>query len=261
MKTTNRFEGIAKSFHPSAVTRLAQTHVAVIGVGGVGSWCVETLVRSGVGKITLMDLDDICLSNTNRQIHALEGQYGKLKVDALKERIHLINPECQVAVIEDFFDENTASEFFENTYDYVIDCIDSAKNKCLLIAECYHRQIPIITVGGAGARKDPTKIQIADLNKTYNDKLLMRVRKILKRKYQISKGGRNNLHIPCVFSSEVIDLPDNLDEVCDLPESELNLANNKLNCQGSLGSLMHITAAMGMMAASIVINRVGEQQT
>lgn len=252
----DRFEGVVKSYGPVTLEKLTMSHVAVVGLGGVGSWCVETLARTGIGSITLMDLDDICLSNTNRQIHAIEGSYGKMKSNALRERILDINPDCKVGRIEDFFDEKSCDSFFEHKFDLVIDCIDSAKNKSLLISECYTRKIPVITVGAAGGRKDPAKLQIIDLNKTYNDKLLMRVRQILKRKYKISKSGRNNLHIPCVFSIELVDFPDLDEQFCNSNTDQLVPTNNKLNCQGTMGSLMHITATMGIMAASIAINKI-----
>lgn len=245
-----RFDGVQKYFGIDGLTRLEKLHVAIVGLGGVGSWAAETLARSGVGRITLMDLDEICLSNTNRQIHACEGGYGKLKTQAMRERIQNIAPECEVDLFEDFFDKSTSEKFFDQKYDFVIDCIDGLQSKCLLISECYYKNIPIVTVGGAGGKCDPTQITIADLNKSYNDKLLMRVRKVLRRNYRISKDKKRPLGIYCVFSPE-----DTTEQNCDIFDE---FANQKMNCSGTLGSLMQITATMGIMAASIPINLAGK---
>ncbi len=237
----DRFDGVKRIYSPSSFEILQNAHIAIVGLGGIGTWACESLARSGVGKVTLVDLDDICISNTNRQIHALDGNYGKLKVHAMKERIHAINPSCEVNLIEDFFSESSCESFFTEKYDYVIDCIDSVKSKCTLIAECKKREIKILTTGGAGGKMDPRYVTVKDLNKTNNDKLLHIVRTNLKRFYNFPKT-KAAFNIPCVFSPEF------------KTEPQIDKGTKSTNCQNGVGSLAHVTGTFGFMAAGFVIN-------
>ncbi len=139
--------------------------MAVIGVGGVGSWTAEALARSGIGTITLVDLDEVCVTNTNRQIHALEGSIGKAKVSELAVRIGRINPNCTVHTRQEFFTEQTADAILSAPFDFLVDAIDGGSNKCLLLAECRERSIPAITCGAAGGRRDGTAVRVADLTR------------------------------------------------------------------------------------------------
>lgn len=143
----------------------ARSHVCVIGVGGVGVWAAEALARSGIGAITLIDMDDICVTNTNRQLHALKSTVGLPKVDVMKERILAINPECTVNVIDDFITVDNVAEYLSLGFDYVIDAIDSVRPKAALLAYCRRFKIPVVTTGGAGGQIDPTQIQVTDLAK------------------------------------------------------------------------------------------------
>src|SRR5882757_7819365 len=161
-----RFGGLARLLGTTALPRLAAAHVCVVGVGGVGSWVVEGLARSGVGALTLVDLDDVCVTNVNRQLPALDGQIGRPKVDALADRIRLIHPTCRVLARPEFFTRATADEHLAPGYDFVIDAIDHLGNKCELLAACRTRGLRILTVGGAGGRRDATAIRIADLAQT-----------------------------------------------------------------------------------------------
>ncbi|EAR59734.1 molybdopterin biosynthesis MoeB protein [Oceanospirillum sp. MED92] len=167
----NRFGGTRRLYGNDAVDRFRESNICVIGIGGVGSWVAEALARTAIGKITLIDLDDICITNTNRQIHAVDGNVGRPKTEAMAERIKLINPECEVIQIEDFITRENIPELITGEFDYVIDAIDSVKEKAALIAHCCYRKIPIITIGGAGGQTDPTKIDICDLAKTNHDPL------------------------------------------------------------------------------------------
>src|SRR5690606_36376642 len=138
--------------------------VCVVGIGGVGSWAAEALARSGIGAITLTDMDDICVTNTNRQIHALDGDIGKLKVDVMAERIRRINPQCRVQAVMEFVTEKNQQQLIHTGFDYVVDCIDSVKSKAALIAHCKRNKIRIVTTGAAGGQIDPTQSQVTDLN-------------------------------------------------------------------------------------------------
>ena len=176
-----RFGGIGRLYTPEGLARLRQAHVCVIGIGGVGSWVVEALARSGVGQITMIDMDDICVTNINRQLPALSGNIGKLKTEVMAERVKLINPECVVNIIDDFISPDNQAEYLNRGYDYIIDAIDSVKTKAAMISYCKRNKIKIITIGGAGGQTDPSKIQIADLSKTIQDPLLAKVRSVLRQ--------------------------------------------------------------------------------
>lgn len=182
-----RFGGIGRLYTPEGLARLRQTHVCVIGIGGVGSWVVEALARSGVGQITMIDMDDICVTNINRQLPALSGNIGKLKTEVMAERVKLINPECAVNIIDDFISPDNQAEYLNRGYDYVIDAIDNVKIKAAMIAYCKRNKIKIITIGGAGGQTDPSKIQIADLSKTIQDPLLAKVRSVLRKDLILAK--------------------------------------------------------------------------
>ena len=150
-----RFGGIARLYTPEGLKRLRQASVCVIGLGGVGSWAAEALARSGVGSITLIDLDDVCVSNVNRQLQALDGVIGQPKAEVMAARVRAINPGCQVRAVQEFFNESTAKEIFAASFHWVLDAIDQVPNKCLLIAQCRQKQIPIIASGGAGRTERP----------------------------------------------------------------------------------------------------------
>ena len=200
----DRFGGIGRLYGRAGLQRLHDAHVCVIGIGGVGSWAAEALARSGIGTITLIDMDDICVTNTNRQIHALNGTVGQLKTDVVAERLRAINPQCDVRPVMAFVTTNNLNELIHSGFDYVIDCIDSVKSKAALIAHCKRRKIRIVTTGAAGGQIDPTQIQIGDLNKTFNDPLARKVRSLLRREYHFSRNPSRNYSVPCVFSAFVI---------------------------------------------------------
>ena len=245
-----RFGGIKRLYGDVALDILKKSHVCVIGIGGVGSWSVEALARSGVGKITLVDLDEICVTNVNRQVHALDGQIGKSKVEVMKQRALLINPEIQIEYFLDFFTEDSASEILEVKYDYVIDAIDSLVNKAILINECLKRSIPVLTVGGAGGKLDPTTVLVEDLCDSWNDRLLQKLRKYLRGNYSFPRE-KVKFGVKSVFSHELPYLYQDDGSVCQITNAELK--SYKLDCYTGYGSITPVTATLGFVAANEVI--------
>ncbi len=237
------FEGIKNLFGSEAFEKIKKSHVCIIGLGGVGSWSAEALVRSGVGKITLVDMDDLCISNINRQIHALNTTVGQTKVDALADRLKLINSECEVEKIFDFYTEKTSDEILNQDYDFIIDAIDSVPTKCHLIYECQERNIPLVVTGACGGKMNPAELKVADLNKTFNDRLLFQVKKRLRQKFDFPRG-MEPWNITCVFSSEKA--TNNYDPFCE---------DRKMsNCQNGLGAASFLTGSVGFFSAQIAIS-------
>ncbi|MDP8177517.1 tRNA cyclic N6-threonylcarbamoyladenosine(37) synthase TcdA [Pasteurella skyensis] len=245
-----RFGGIGRLYTPEGLQKLHQSHICVIGIGGVGSWAVEALARSGIGKITLIDMDDICVTNINRQIHALSGQIGNLKTEAMQERIKLINPECEVQIIDDFLTKDNLSDYLMRGYDYVIDAIDSVQTKAALIAYCKRNKIKLITTGGAGGQTDPTQIQIADLSKTIQDPLASKVRNILRKEYNFSTNPKRKFGIDCVFSTQPLIFP-KMGDGCEVSAT--------MNCANGFGATTLVTATFGFFAVSRVIDKLLKQ--
>jgi tRNA A37 threonylcarbamoyladenosine dehydratase len=248
-----RFGGIARLYGERALERFREAHVCVIGVGGVGSWTVEALARSAIGRLTLIDLDNVAESNINRQIQALSNTIGMPKIEALRQRITGINPYCEVDLVEDFVDpDNLDTLIGGRGFDYVIDAIDGAKAKAALIAYCRAHGIALLTSGGAGGQLDPTRIEIRDLGRTEHEPLLKRVRKILRAQYGFAKGEKHKYHVDAVFSSEPLRYPDSGDACAVDPTSVTGL-----NCAG-FGSSMVVTATFGMVAAGHVLRKLAE---
>ncbi|AIZ78469.1 tRNA cyclic N6-threonylcarbamoyladenosine(37) synthase TcdA [Actinobacillus equuli] len=242
-----RFGGIGRLYTPEGLAKLRQAHICVIGIGGVGSWAVEALARSGIGKITMIDMDDICVTNINRQIHAMTGTVAQLKTEAMKERIERINPECVVEIIDDFITPENIPEYLNRGYDYVIDAIDSVKTKAALIAYCKRNKIRMITTGGAGGQTDPTQIQITDLSKTIQDPLASKVRSLLRKEYNFSQNPKRKFGIDCVFSTQPLIFP-KMGEGCEVSAT--------MNCANGFGAVTMVTATFGFFAVSRVIDKL-----
>ncbi|MDD0824460.1 tRNA cyclic N6-threonylcarbamoyladenosine(37) synthase TcdA [Mannheimia sp. AT1] len=242
-----RFGGIGRLYTPEGLEKLRRSHICVIGIGGVGSWAVEALARSGIGKITMIDMDDICVTNINRQIHAMSGQIGKLKTEAMQERIALINPECKVEIIDDFITAENIPDYLNRGYDYVIDAIDSVKTKAALIAYCKRNKIKLITTGGAGGQTDPTQIQIADLSKTIQDPLASKVRSLLRKEYNFSQNPKRKFGIDCVFSTQPLIFP-KMSDGCEVSAT--------MNCANGFGAVTMVTATFGFFTVSRVIDKL-----
>jgi tRNA A37 threonylcarbamoyladenosine dehydratase len=248
-----RFGGIARLYGERALERFRAAHVCVVGVGGVGSWIVEALARSAVGRLTLIDLDNVAESNINRQIQALSNTVGMPKIEALKQRIALINPYCEVELVEDFIDlENIPQLIGTDRFDYVVDAIDSVPAKAALIAYCSQQAIPLVVIGGAGGQTDPTKIEVRDLARTEQEPLLKKVRKILRARYGFAKGEKNKYHIDAVFSMEPLRYPD-AGDACAIDANSVT----GLNCAG-FGSSMVVTATFGMVAAGHILRKLAD---
>ena len=249
----NRFGGSRRLYGVDAVERFRHSHVCVIGIGGVGSWVAEALARSGVGEITLIDQDDICETNINRQVHALDGTVGQSKISVMAERIRLINPECLVHEEHAFISRDNTPDLIQDSFDYVVDAIDSVKDKAALIGYCKRFKVPIVTVGGAGGQLDPTCVSIADLSKTYNDPLAAKVRSVLRRHYGFSREGKK-FGVECVYSTEQLRYPQPDGSVCG--QKMMSDGNTKLDCDGGFGAATVVTATFGMVAASRVLNKI-----
>ncbi|WP_122573558.1 tRNA cyclic N6-threonylcarbamoyladenosine(37) synthase TcdA [Pseudomonas viridiflava] len=249
-----RFAGIARLYGIEGLERLRSAHVAVVGIGGVGSWAAEALARSGVGEISLFDMDDVCVSNTNRQLHALDSTVGRPKVEVMAERIRSINPDCVVHAVADFVTRDTMAECITPELDFVIDCIDSVNAKAALISWCKRRKIQMVTTGGAGGQIDPTLIQIADLNRTFNDPLASKVRSTLRRDYGFSRTPNRHYSVPCVFSTEQLRYPKPDGSIC--LEKKFVGEGVKLDCAGGFGAVMMVTASFGMIAATRAVDKL-----
>ncbi len=252
-----RFGGVSRLFGEEGAKRLASAHVVVVGLGGVGSWAVEALVRTFVGRITLIDGDDVALSNTNRQLPAFEGAYGRAKAEVLKERCLLINPECRVEVRNVFVTSENAADVIPTDCDWLIDCIDDLKGKAALHAAARRMGVRTVCAGGAGARIDASSIEVADLARVKGDPLLGKLRTILRKEYGFPAGaadGRSKLFgIPAVYSTEPLRQPgaDSLEAIGADPGSRIGF-----------GSFVVVTGSTGLRLAGIVIsNIVGLENT
>lgn len=254
-----RFGGIARLYGQAALEKFLGARVAVIGIGGVGSWAVESLARSGIGHLTLVDLDEICVTNVNRQLHAMDGQIGRQKADAMADRARAIHPGCEVEILHTFFTERNAAEILDRGFDAVLDAIDSLKHKALLIAECRKRGIPLVTCGGAGGKRDATRIRVTDLAQSGKDALLHQLRRKLRADHGFPKTPMGEkpepLGIDAVFSDEPPVFPQCDGSVAgEKPEG----ADLRLSCESGYGTATHVTATFGLIAAGRVLERLAE---
>jgi tRNA A37 threonylcarbamoyladenosine dehydratase len=244
-----RFGGIARLYGPQALERFRCARVCVIGIGGVGSWAVEALARSAVGHLILVDLDHLAESNINRQLPALEETLGRSKIGVMAERIAGINPQARVELVDDFLTRDNLAELLYHGLDHVIDCIDSFRTKAALIHHCRRQHIPLVTVGGAGGQVDPRRIRISDLNRTEQDPLLARTRRLLRKEYGFSRNPRRRFQVPAVWSDEPLVQHPLSGERCE------GRPAGGLNC-GGYGSCAPVTAAFGMVAAAHVLRKL-----
>lgn len=251
-ETERRFGGIARLYGADGLRRLQAAHVCVVGVGGVGSWAVEALARSGVGELTLIDLDNIAISNVNRQLHALTPDFGKAKVTALRERIAQIAPHSIVHEIEDFVSEENLPEIFRQPYDFVIDAIDQNRVKVAMAVHFVQHKQPFIMSGSAGGQRNPALIETADLSQTTQDPLLSNIRYTLRKKHGFARDGK--MRVPCVYSREQI-TPPQIQAACDTD----NAAPQGLSCAG-YGASMLVTASFGLHCATAAIEHIVKQK-
>ena len=257
-----RFGGVARLYGPAGLAAFEHAHVAVIGIGGVGSWAVEALARNAIGRLTLIDLDNVAESNTNRQVPALDGNYGKAKVTAMAERIRLINPDCRVDEVEDFVEPANFDSVLGGGFDFVIDAIDSVRTKTALIAWCVEHEQPLITVGGAGGQLDPTRIRIDDLALTIQDPLLSKVRGQLRKSHGFPRGPKSRFKVSAVYSEEPLIYPDAPAAESSEDAGQAETAPGYtgpvgLNCAG-FGSSVCVTASFGFAAVSYVLRELAK---
>ncbi len=251
---SERFGGTERLYGREETAWLASRHVVVVGLGGVGSWAAEALARTAVGKLTLIDLDDVCVSNTNRQLHAMQGTVGRMKVEVMAERIRAINPDCDVTPVMDFLTPDNLTRYLDPKPNAVLDAIDSVKVKAALIHHCKRNKIPIITTGGAGGQVDPLQITVADLSKTTQDPLAARTRNQLRRDHGFSRNPKRRFGIECVYSTEQLVYPQADGSICAAkPEGE---GSTRLDCASGFGASMMVTASFGMVAASRIVEKL-----
>ena len=251
-----RFGGLGRLYGAAALPHLAAAHVCVVGVGGVGSWTVEGLARSGIGALTLVDLDDVCVTNVNRQLPALDGEIGRPKVEALADRVRRINPECRVTTLTEFFTAATVDRVLSAPFTYVVDAIDGMSHKALLIGESRRRGLPVLTVGAAGGKREATQIRTGDLGDAWADELLRQVRRKLRRDHGFAPGtqkGRMHFSVRCVWSSEAPVYPWADGTCAAVPEPGSNLT---LDCESGFGTAVFVTGAFGLAAAGEVVRAI-----
>jgi tRNA A37 threonylcarbamoyladenosine dehydratase len=243
-----RFSGLGRLLGDERANAVQRSHVAVVGIGGVGSWAAEALVRSGVGQITLVDMDHVSESNINRQIHALTPTLGMSKVLAMQERMQLINPACKVNIVDDFVTPENWSVLLPPDVDAVIDACDQVQAKTAMADWARRNAAVFVSVGAAGGKSRAELVDIADLAETTHDPLLAQVRYRLRKFFGAPKNGKK-LSVVCVFSGEAVQAAD---------ASSNTQSDGSLNCHG-YGSLVTVTATFGMCAAGYVIRKLSER--
>lgn len=241
-----RFAGVEKIYGDEAFRQYEHSHVMVIGIGGVGSWAVEALARTGIAELTLVDMDVIAASNINRQLPALSSTLGREKIEVMAERCLSINPRIRINVVDDYLTADNVKELLFNPPDVVLDCIDDVKAKLALMLHCRFNKIPLIVSGGAGGKLDPLKIRVADLSKTEQDPMLAKLRSQLRSK-GICKKPKDKFGITCVYS---VDNPFSSAEVC---------ASAGLRC-GGYGSAVVVTSSFAMIAVSEVLKKLAPKK-
>ncbi|TVR03482.1 MAG: tRNA threonylcarbamoyladenosine dehydratase [Deltaproteobacteria bacterium] len=243
------FSGTARLVGVEGLQSLRRAHVAVVGVGGVGSWTAEALARCGVGRITLMDLDDVCITNTNRQVHAMPATVGRTKVSVMAERIRAIAPDCRVGELEEFLGEDTLEELFLAFPDVIVDAIDDVAEKCRLVAAGRQRGVPVVVSGGAGGRRDPAQVRTGDLQATGGDGMLRDVRRTLRRVHGWPQTDAP-WGVPAVWSTERPVWPQPDGTVCATPPTG---ARGRLDCRTGFGTAVWVTGTFGFAAAQLAV--------
>lgn len=233
-----RFNGIDRLYGTDTFSLYQQAHVLVAGAGGVGSWAIEALARTGIGRLTLIDMDVLVSSNVNRQLPALTETFGRAKIDVLAERARGINPRLKLTLVDDFLTRENISLLMEDSPDLVLDCTDDVEAKMSLIIWCRRRRIPIVVAGAAGGKTDPTELRVDDLTRTHRDPLLAKIRRQLRRDCGFPKDPKEKFGIPCIYSGQPVHTPEGA--ACE---------SGNLSCSG-YGSTTVVTATMGMLAVA-----------
>ncbi len=248
----DRFHGIGRVYGKTALECLRESSVMIVGIGGVGSWTAEALARSGVGQLILVDLDDVCVSNINRQVMALDSTVGHFKVEAMEKRLKDINPDILTVLIPSFLSHKNLNQLLAMKPSAIVDCTDDVTNKCLLASECRKNNQLLLTVGASGGRRDPAFVTSADLSQTRNDRLLYRVRKILRTDYDFPKETMGPFNIPCVYSSERPVYPTSDGCLSHDPEDP----GKGMDCETGYGSVSFVTGTFGFHVAAETIKQI-----
>jgi tRNA A37 threonylcarbamoyladenosine dehydratase len=245
-----RFDGVRRLYGDAACARIRAARVAIVGVGGVGSWAAEALARSGVAALTLIDLDHVAESNINRQVQAVGATLGQAKVQALRERIADIHPGCIVTGIEEFVDEGNWPALLPQPVDVVIDACDQVRAKAAIAAWALQARMPLVIAGAAGGKRKPQAIEVDDLARTTHDPLLASLRQRLRKQHGAARTGAIGLR--CVFSRESVTMPIGAAAACDVVDSNLN-------CHG-YGSSAAVTGGFGLTCAAVALEFVSAQK-
>ncbi|MCC5855692.1 MAG: tRNA cyclic N6-threonylcarbamoyladenosine(37) synthase TcdA [Idiomarina sp.] len=248
-----RFGGIERLYGREQAQSIQRLHVAVAGLGGVGSWAAEALARSGVGALTLIDMDDVCLSNVNRQSHALTDTIGRLKTEVIAERLRGINPELKITIVDDFIRAEEPGADLPADVHGVLDAIDSLNAKVALLAWCKRRKLPVVTTGGAGGQIDPSAIRVADIARVQQDPLMAKVRNTLRREHGFPRNPKRKFGIDCVYSEEQLRYP--------LADGAVSYAKPgheavRLDCATGFGASVMVTGSFGFFAAAQLLKRL-----
>jgi len=224
-----------------------------VGIGGVGSWGVEALARTGIGALTIVDADDVCVTNINRQLPAQTDTVGRPKVSVMADRVRQISPSCRIEPRAEFYTKANSDELLEQPFDFVVDCVDRMSIKTHLIHECRARGLRVLTCGSAGGRRDPALVRASDLGLAGNDELLRQVRRKLRREYgwpEGSAGIATPMGVTCVFTSEKPVYP-HRDGTCGAEREEAE--SLRMDCASGFGAATFVTGVLGFVAASEVV--------
>ncbi len=252
---SSSFSSLSRLYGANDYALLQQLRICVVGIGGVGSWTVEALARTGIGHITMIDHDDVTPGNLNRQLHALQSTIGQSKVELMKTRVLEINPDCDIVAEDDFLAEKNLFDYLLRDFDMVIDAIDSIRFKAALIYFCKRNKVPVITTGGAGGRVDPGAVAIADLSVTWNDALAAKVRSRLRAEYGYTSNPKRRFGVPCVYSNEQPVYPK---EGGQIGHAKPGVPGASLDCEQGYGSVSFVTGTFGFLAAAYAVNRALE---
>jgi len=250
---TDRFGGIDRLYGRGALARFRDGRIAVVGLGGVGSWAAEALARTGVGHLTLIDADDLCVSNTNRQLPAVDGHYGRGKADAMAERCRAINPAIDAEPVASFLTPSNLSQLLDRDFDLVLDACDSFRAKVEAIAWCRRRKQPVVTVGSAGGRTDATQVRVRDLSRTEHDAMLSLIRKKLRAEFNFPRNADRYFGVSAVYSLENVRYPQADGSVCGVRPKVAGDAALKLDCGAGLGAATHVTGAFAFAAVGRIL--------
>lgn len=251
-----RFGGIGRLFGVKALEKIRTSKILIIGIGGVGSWVAESLARTGIGSMTLVDLDDVCITNINRQILATSSSVGQFKVDVMKKRVLEIHPQCEVDTKQCFFSPKNLENIFDRDYDFVVDACDDFTNKCYLIDHCRKNKIPLVVMGGAGGKLDPLQVRISDMSTSSNDRLLARLRKKLRQDFNFPREDEGEFGVWSVWSHERAVYPTSTGCTTYKPPGELS---KNMDCSEGFGSASFVTGAFAFATTSLVLREITKE--